>query len=902
MSSTLSDSVLEKKFQGAANTQDSIQTLSLWLLHHKAHHQKIVTAWMKVLQKAKISHRLTLFHLANDVVQNSKRRGFALFVNSFAEVLKEATLLVRDEHIRPAVLRVFNIWEQRNVYSPEFIADLRAILANSKVPATAPSKLLADFKPEMVIKKVRAVSSLQTEVNTRLSSINLSKLNATNAEIVQNLKDRVHGQQFKRDFDKNVTLLEELVDTMTKTITSQNELILLLEQSEIYYDTQRGEAKVVANAYKNFDNRVKTLQKKLAELASTFPSPLPSPSIDAPSPTTSDHELELNLPNDNSNTPGKDLDDAPSPVGSPEGLNLSPEPKDAESDSQSAITKNVGNPIPTLSNFFGHEQSGMSSWLDAFAAKKDKTDILPMKTEPKQSDSGSLDSRLSNLLQNIPNLPSGLQSTLFGGAASSENNTPLRDTTESPITTKKEKLNESLNSGALTPVKDEYSGQNTPLQDEDMHSSHSYFTKLASSNKTQSPKDILKGLTNLIQSANADKEDSQRKEKFSPFASSELYDQSGGMSTFIKSIIPSISQSSQHSSSPSSYFTTSQSALPASVSTLSSTLTTTVNSYQTTAFNSIPSYSTQSTVGEQQLSYIPSLVPSTPLDNFSFPNKSFPVDEYNPELETYNTDMDLENPLEGDNIDVPSPEMEPLSPVRSVSVENDVPRVTIPTRRLSTLITVVTDDASSHVLPSDNGAQENGTQESMSIWQASAPVESSNSMLPMEPMKDSPNEEFFIGKPPETNVPSYFSAPPPVAPSNGESVGYIEPIPTTTDSSLSRIETVQSQREDLNNRWFDNSWHNSNMQNMVPPSPEGQFPVHCGPQDSNFFNQNRNFPRPNFQPRQNWSPRFRPDRPEMFHQKRPHRPFGPRSGPYGPPPNKRFGFRGRGRGWNQPQY
>lgn len=55
--------------------------------------------------------------------------------------------------------------------------------------------------------------------------------------------------------------------------------------------------------------------------------------------------------------PGKDLDnldDAPSPVGSPEGLNLSPEHKDAESDSQPANTKSVGNPIPTLSNFFGH--------------------------------------------------------------------------------------------------------------------------------------------------------------------------------------------------------------------------------------------------------------------------------------------------------------------------------------------------------------------------------------------------------------------------------------------------------------------------------------------------------------------------------------------------------------------
>lgn len=44
---------------------------------------------------AKINHRLTLFYLANDVVQNGKRKGFLQFGNSFAEVLREATLLVR---------------------------------------------------------------------------------------------------------------------------------------------------------------------------------------------------------------------------------------------------------------------------------------------------------------------------------------------------------------------------------------------------------------------------------------------------------------------------------------------------------------------------------------------------------------------------------------------------------------------------------------------------------------------------------------------------------------------------------------------------------------------------------------------------------------------------------------
>lgn len=842
MSSTLSDSVLEKKFQGVTNTQDSIQTLSLWLVHHKAHHQKIVAAWMRVLQKAKINHRLTLFHLANDVVQNSKRKGFLLFVNSFAEVLKEATLLVRDEHIRPAILRVFNILEQRNVYSPEFIADLRAILTNSKVPATAPSKLLADFKPEMVIKKIRSILKLEVEINAKKASMNLSKLNATDAEIVQQLKDRTHGQQFKQDFDKSFRQLEEFIETLTQEVAERNELILLLEQSEIYYDTQRGEAKVVANAYKNFDSRVKALQKKLSEVISAFPSPLPSPSVDAPSPTTSDHELELNLPNDN-------------------------------------------------------KQAGMSSWLEAFSSKKDKSDVPPVKPELKQNDPSSLDSRLSNLLQNIPNLPSGLQNTLFGGS-SSGNNTPLPDTVGSPIPTKKDKLNEPPTCGALTPVKDEYSGQNTPLQDEDTHSSHSFFNKLASSNKTQNPKDILKGLTSLIQSATGDKDESQRKEKFSSFGSTELFDQSGGMSSFIKGIIPSISQSSEHSSSPSVYFPLSQSSLTASDRTLTSTYATTVSSYQTTAFDSIPSYSTQSSAGEQHLSYIPSLVPSTPLDTFNFTNKTFSTEEYNPEMEMFDSDMDLENPIEEDSVDVPSPNIEPLSPVRTVSVENNVPRVTLPARRLSTLITLVTDDTSSQDLP-DKGTKENGTQESMPVWPPVDHVDSSNAVITRDTVKDSPNEEFFIGKPSESNIPSYFSVPPPpVGPPNGENLNYVEPI-ATTDSALSRIETVHSQRENLNNRWYDNNW-NENNQNVIPP--RSPLPV-CGPPDPNFFNQNRNFPPPpppNFHPRQNWSPQHRSQRPDMFNQKRPHGTFSSR--PYGPPPHKRFPFRGRGWGRNHPQY
>lgn len=48
------------------------------------------------------------------------------------------------------------------------------------------------------------------------------------------------------------------------------------------------------------------------------------------------------------------LENAPSPVGTPEGLNLSPVAKAPETEAPPVSVQSVGNPIPTLSNFFSH--------------------------------------------------------------------------------------------------------------------------------------------------------------------------------------------------------------------------------------------------------------------------------------------------------------------------------------------------------------------------------------------------------------------------------------------------------------------------------------------------------------------------------------------------------------------
>ena len=47
----LDESSVEKKLRSLTNTQDSIQGLSLWIIHHKAHHEKIVELWFKAMKK-----------------------------------------------------------------------------------------------------------------------------------------------------------------------------------------------------------------------------------------------------------------------------------------------------------------------------------------------------------------------------------------------------------------------------------------------------------------------------------------------------------------------------------------------------------------------------------------------------------------------------------------------------------------------------------------------------------------------------------------------------------------------------------------------------------------------------------------------------------------------------------
>lgn len=91
----------------------------------------------------KIDVRLSLFYLANDVIQYSKRKHLD-FVESWGTALQKATPLVRDDKVKNRIHRIFKIWEERGVYDEAFISDLCGLLTTTVKKKAEPVEHTSD--------------------------------------------------------------------------------------------------------------------------------------------------------------------------------------------------------------------------------------------------------------------------------------------------------------------------------------------------------------------------------------------------------------------------------------------------------------------------------------------------------------------------------------------------------------------------------------------------------------------------------------------------------------------------------------------------------------------------------------------------------------------------------------
>ncbi|KAI5717194.1 hypothetical protein M8J77_001749 [Diaphorina citri] len=192
-------SALISKLEELNASQQSIQTLSLWLIHHRKHHSTIVKTWIDEVEKADDHRKLTLMYLANDVIQNSKKKG-PEYGKEFGHVLKQAFVSVGDVHCsektRSSLSRILNIWEERGVYDKQQIASFRTAFNAALEPQTKRRKL-SESNTEVLydVDDRVAAENLSIQVN---EAVDL--LTNYNTRLVTEMEDRKRASAMLKDY------------------------------------------------------------------------------------------------------------------------------------------------------------------------------------------------------------------------------------------------------------------------------------------------------------------------------------------------------------------------------------------------------------------------------------------------------------------------------------------------------------------------------------------------------------------------------------------------------------------------------------------------------------------------------------------------------------------------------
>ena len=113
-----SDQAFKTRLKDLNQTQQSIQTISLWAIHHRKHCARVVAIWMDQLREGIVQYdklfslflssvslsshsetclliakdaaqKLTLLYFANDVIQNMRKKGTE-YHNEFMAVMSDA--------------------------------------------------------------------------------------------------------------------------------------------------------------------------------------------------------------------------------------------------------------------------------------------------------------------------------------------------------------------------------------------------------------------------------------------------------------------------------------------------------------------------------------------------------------------------------------------------------------------------------------------------------------------------------------------------------------------------------------------------------------------------------------------------------------------------------------------
>ncbi|KAF3499341.1 hypothetical protein F2Q69_00039578 [Brassica cretica] len=238
MGSSFNAQVLAEKLAKLNSSQASIETLSHWCIFHMNKAKHVVETWGRQFHCSPREQRLAYLYLANDILQNSRRRG-SEFVGEFWNVLPDALRDVienGDDSERKSALRLVNIWEERKVFgsSGQILKEeiLRKLPDNGGV---VPLKNQANATPlERVVSAVEALHGGQINLDDvvgKCTSI-VAYLEKAAQEVERDLSSgHTPGSAVVKEVQGQHTILRDCIEQLAAMETSRTSLISHLREA-----------------------------------------------------------------------------------------------------------------------------------------------------------------------------------------------------------------------------------------------------------------------------------------------------------------------------------------------------------------------------------------------------------------------------------------------------------------------------------------------------------------------------------------------------------------------------------------------------------------------------------------------------------------------------------------------
>ncbi|KAL0855937.1 hypothetical protein Bca101_061090 [Brassica carinata] len=244
MGSSFNAQVLAEKLAKLNGSQASIETLSHWCIFHMNKAKHVVEIWGRQFHCSPREQRLAYLYLANDILQNSRRRG-SEFVGEFWNVLPEALRDViqnGDDSERKSALRLVNIWEERKVFgsSGQILKEeiLRKQPENgTRNVALVPLKLSVQQKQayvtplEKVMSAVEALHGDEHDIVGKCTNV-VGYLEKASQEVGRDLSSgRTPGTAVVKEVQGQHTILRDCIEQLVAMETSRTSLISHLREA-----------------------------------------------------------------------------------------------------------------------------------------------------------------------------------------------------------------------------------------------------------------------------------------------------------------------------------------------------------------------------------------------------------------------------------------------------------------------------------------------------------------------------------------------------------------------------------------------------------------------------------------------------------------------------------------------